>query len=225
MTEPNEIHAYYKKIIDDMEIKLVYGKITYLEREMDKLTEKILSIDAEKLIYENQVKEIQKQLDTANKEILILKEKNNNNMVESVTVSPVTVPTDISQPHLTPQTVLPIQNINLNVESLNFESNDIGDLLQFLLEQNRLIPSAVSSENPKVDLAYWCCKVGLKPPIYKGEKDGPDHCPKFIVRVYIHGIEIACGRGIRKTHAEVDAADMALKNLGELTNSIIYRNK
>jgi hypothetical protein len=212
LNEPNEIHAYYKKIIGDMEIKLVYGKITYLETEMGKLTEKILSIDAEKLIYENQVKEIQKQLDTANKEILILKEKNNNNMVESVTGETVTV----QQPYLT----LPIQNNNLNVES-----NDIGDLLQFLLEQNRLIPSAVSSENPKVDLAYWCCKVGVKPPIYKVEKEGPDHCPKFIVRVYVHGIELAYGRGIRKTHAEVDAAVMALKNLGELTNGIIYRNK
>lgn len=220
MTEPNEIHEYYKKIIGDMEIKLVDSKITYLEMEMDKLTEKILSIDAEKLICENQVKKIQKQLDTANKEILILKEKNNNNMVESVTISPVTVPTDISQPYLTPQTVLPIQNINLNVES-----NDIDDLLQFLLEQNRSIPSAVSSENPKADLANWCCQVGVNPPIYKGEKEGPDHCPKFIVRVYVHGIEIAYGRGIRKTHAEVDAAVMALKTLGELTNGGIDGNK
>lgn len=107
-------------------------------------------------------------------------------------------------------------------QSLLGGPNARPELLQFLRIQKRPLPPANGSANPKADLANWCGQVGLTPPVYQGEKEGPDHYPTFVVRAYLRGVEIGVGRGMRKTQAEVETAIMALQNLDKWTTYLNY---
>lgn len=94
--------------------------------------------------------------------------------------------------------------------------------MNFLRVQTRPLPPADGSSNPKADLANWCGQVGLAPPTYIGEREGPDHYPTFVVRTMLRDIEIGQGRGMRKTQAEVEAATVALRNLTMWTRCLKY---
>ncbi|OGV76058.1 MAG: ribonuclease III [Lentisphaerae bacterium RIFOXYB12_FULL_65_16] len=69
-------------------------------------------------------------------------------------------------------------------------------------------------ENPKGALQELTQKLHQTPPNYEVlEVSGPDHCPRFEVRVTLNGVELAkAAAGNRKT-AEKRAAEIALEKL------------
>ena len=66
----------------------------------------------------------------------------------------------------------------------------------------------------KTALQEWLQAKGLPPPVYKEiSRFGPDHEPKFCVKVSIHSGEFAEGDGLTKRDAETSAAELILKKL------------
>jgi len=57
-------------------------------------------------------------------------------------------------------------------------------------------------------------KMGITPSYELIEQEGPDHCKKFIVGVYLNSDLIASGEGPSKQTAQEDAARKALKKKG-----------
>jgi len=57
-------------------------------------------------------------------------------------------------------------------------------------------------------------KMGITPSYELIEQEGPDHCKKFVIGVYLNGDLIATGEGPSKQIAQEDAARKALKKKG-----------
>jgi ribonuclease-3 len=57
-------------------------------------------------------------------------------------------------------------------------------------------------------------KVGITPSYELIEQEGPDHCKKFVIGVYLNNDLIAKGEGPSKQNAQEDAARKALKKKG-----------
>jgi ribonuclease-3 len=69
--------------------------------------------------------------------------------------------------------------------------------------------------DPKTALQEWAQGMGLKPPTYSEvERSGPDHSPKFTVRVAVDGYGPCDGRGRSKRVAEQAAAEALLVREG-----------
>jgi ribonuclease-3 len=57
-------------------------------------------------------------------------------------------------------------------------------------------------------------KMGITPSYELIEQEGPDHCKKFVIGVYLNSDLIAKGEGPSKQTAQEDAARKALKKKG-----------
>ena len=70
--------------------------------------------------------------------------------------------------------------------------------------------------DPKSRLQEWCLKYKKKLPEYKlVEKIGPDHQPKFKIKVLIDNLTYSLGDGNSKQVAEINAAEKLLKKISE----------
>jgi ribonuclease-3 len=70
--------------------------------------------------------------------------------------------------------------------------------------------------DPKSRLQEWCLKYKKKLPEYKlVEKIGPDHQPKFKIKVLIDNFTYSLADGNSKQVAEINAAEKLLKKISE----------
>ena len=70
--------------------------------------------------------------------------------------------------------------------------------------------------DPKSRLQEWCLKYKKKLPEYKlVEKIGPDHQPRFKIKVLIDNFTYSLADGNSKQVAEIDAAEKLLKKISE----------
>ena len=70
--------------------------------------------------------------------------------------------------------------------------------------------------DPKSRLQEWCLKYKKKLPEYKlVEKIGPDHQPKFKIKVLIDNLTYSLADGNSKQVAEINAAEKLLKKISE----------
>ena len=74
----------------------------------------------------------------------------------------------------------------------------------------------LSEFDPKSRLQEWCLKYKKKLPEYKlVEKIGPDHQPKFKIKVLIDNLTYSLADGNSKQVAEINAAEKLLKKISE----------
>ena len=74
----------------------------------------------------------------------------------------------------------------------------------------------LSTFDPKSRLQEWCLKHKKKLPEYKLiKKDGPDHQPRFKIKVIIDPLTFSSADGNSKQDAEVNAAEKLLKKISE----------
>ena len=80
---------------------------------------------------------------------------------------------------------------------------------------DRLLAPSCTPEDAKTSLQEWAQGQGLPLPNYRTiGREGPDHAPKFTVRVGIQGWEEVDGCGSSKRAAERAAAEALLARLG-----------
>ena len=236
--DPEAIHNYYKKMINELVIKceidkgILNGKITYLEAEIQKLTHNLIDSKSETRMYELKIKDLQKELDAAKTnrppfqiqapiQGYPLMPQPQLMQQPQPMQQPQLMPGNYQVPYSTPVVMQPKAAIPAIVKeppapairNPEDENRLKVELLDFLRQQTRPIPPADGSANPKADFANWCGQVGLTPPMYNAEREGPDHYPTFLVRTVLRGVEIGIGRGMRKTQAEVEAAMATLRNI------------
>lgn len=71
---------------------------------------------------------------------------------------------------------------------------------------------AAPPKHPKAMLQEWAAANGRRPPLYElRDRSGPDHAPRFSVRVSVRGLGEADGTGASKQEAEKDAAARLLE--------------
>ena len=74
----------------------------------------------------------------------------------------------------------------------------------------------LSTFDPKSRLQEWSLKNKKKLPEYKlVEKTGPDHQPKFKVKVLVDDLTYSTANGNSKQNAEINAAEKLLKKISE----------
>ena len=74
----------------------------------------------------------------------------------------------------------------------------------------------LSTFDPKSRLQEWCLKHKKTLPEYKLiKKDGPDHQPRFKIKVIIDPLTFSSADGNSKQDAEVNAAEKLLKKISE----------
>lgn len=66
-------------------------------------------------------------------------------------------------------------------------------------------------KHPKAELQEWAAANNRKPPVYEViERSGPEHAPRFVIKVSIRGLGEAEARGANKQEAEREAAKAML---------------
>ena len=74
----------------------------------------------------------------------------------------------------------------------------------------------LSKIDPKSRLQEWCLKHKKKLPIYKLlSKTGPDHEPKFQIKVMVDTCTFSAAEGNSKQNAEINAAKKLLKEISD----------
>ena len=74
----------------------------------------------------------------------------------------------------------------------------------------------LSKIDPKSKLQEWCLKHKKKLPIYKLlSKTGPDHQPRFNIKVLVDNCTFSTAGGNSKQDAEINAAKKLLKEISE----------
>lgn len=69
-------------------------------------------------------------------------------------------------------------------------------------------------KHPKAALQEWAAANNRKPPAYElVERSGPEHAPRFLIRVTVRGVGDADGHGASKQEAETAAAKAMLETL------------
>jgi ribonuclease-3 len=69
-------------------------------------------------------------------------------------------------------------------------------------------------KHPKSSLQEWAAAHHRRPPEYEMvERSGPQHAPRFEVRVTIHGVGEASAIGTSKQEAETEAAQAMLDQI------------
>ena len=79
---------------------------------------------------------------------------------------------------------------------------------------DRVDRCAAPPKHPKAALQEWAAANRRKPPVYEViETSGPDHAPRFRVKVSVRGVGEAEGAGTSKQEAETAAADAMMDTL------------
>ncbi len=83
------------------------------------------------------------------------------------------------------------------------------------LWRDRVSTTIEARRDPKSALQEWAQGRGLPLPVYREvARDGPDHAPRFVIRVEVPGHDGAAGEGRSKRLAEQAAAAALLNQLG-----------
>lgn len=76
---------------------------------------------------------------------------------------------------------------------------------------DRVASVARPPKHPKAALQEWAAANNRKPPVYEVvERSGPEHAPRFVIRVSVRGVGEAEARGANKQEAEREAAKTLL---------------
>ena len=89
-------------------------------------------------------------------------------------------------------------------------------VIPMMEKQSAVVVSEHSEEDPKSRLQELIQAEGIVTPVYQlVSESGPDHAKVFVVSVIINEVEYAQGKGRSKQTAEKEAAEQALRNLGQ----------
>lgn len=89
-------------------------------------------------------------------------------------------------------------------------------VIPMMEKQSAIVVSEHSEEDPKSSLQELIQAEGIATPVYQlVSESGPDHAKVFIVSVIINEAEYARGEGHSKQAAEKEAAEQALRKLGQ----------
>jgi ribonuclease-3 len=76
-------------------------------------------------------------------------------------------------------------------------------------------PPDLGSQTSQVALQEWAAANNRKPPEYElVERSGPQHLPRFEIRVSIRGVGEASAEGTSKHEAEKEAAKALMEKIG-----------
>lgn len=76
---------------------------------------------------------------------------------------------------------------------------------------DRVASVARPPKHPKAALQEWAAANNRKPPVYEVvERSGPEHAPRFVIRVSVRGVGEAEAKGANKQEAEREAAKTLL---------------
>lgn len=79
---------------------------------------------------------------------------------------------------------------------------------------DRVASVARPPKHPKAELQEWAAANNRKPPVYEVvERSGPEHAPRFVIRVSVRGVGEAEAKGANKQEAEREAAKALLSRL------------
>jgi len=89
-------------------------------------------------------------------------------------------------------------------------------VIPMMEKQSAVVVSEHSEEDPKSRLQELIQAEGIVTPVYQlVSESGPDHAKVFVVSVIINEVEYAQGKGRNKQTAEKEAAEQALRKLGQ----------
>lgn len=89
-------------------------------------------------------------------------------------------------------------------------------VIPMMEKQSAVVVSEHSEEDPKSRLQELIQAEGIVTPVYLlVSESGPDHAKVFVVSVIINEVEYAQGKGRSKQTAEKEAAEQALRKLGQ----------
>jgi len=89
-------------------------------------------------------------------------------------------------------------------------------VIPMMEKQSAVVVSEHSEEDPKSRLQELIQAEGIVTPVYQlVSESGPDHAKVFVVSVIINEVEYAQGEGRSKQAAEKEAAEQALRRLGQ----------
>jgi ribonuclease III len=89
-------------------------------------------------------------------------------------------------------------------------------VIPMMEKQSAVVVSEHSEEDPKSRLQELIQAEGIATPVYQlVSESGPDHAKVFVVSVIINEAEYAQGEGRSKQAAEKEAAEQALRKLGQ----------
>jgi|SRR5450830_884437 len=89
-------------------------------------------------------------------------------------------------------------------------------VIPMMEKQSAIVVSEHSEEDPKSRLQELIQADGIATPVYQlVSESGPDHAKVFVVSVIINEAEYAQGEGHSKQAAEKEAAEQALRRLGQ----------